>query len=134
MEKRIFFAAAVALLIFFSGCVQTQLESGGGKSAEVAPKGELREIEMTAKRYEFNPDTITVNKGDTVRITLTSLDVTHGIKLNEFGINMKALPGQPEVIEFVADKAGTFTFKPSVYSGLGSADMKGTLIVEENGS
>ncbi len=129
MDKKIFFAAAIALLIFFSGCSQTQ-PGPEAEAAEEEPKGELREFEITATRYKFTPDTITVNKGDTVRIRLTSIDVTHGIRLNEFDVNVKTPPGKPEIIEFVADKAGTFPFRCSVYCGLGHPDMKGTLIVE----
>jgi len=91
--------------------------------------GEVKEFVMTAKQWEFIPGTIEVNKGDTVRLKITSADVTHGFSINEFGINKKIEPGQTVEVEFTADKQGTFTFYCSVPCGEGHGQMKGKLIV-----
>lgn len=92
--------------------------------------GEVREFTMTAQRFSFNPSTITVNKGDTVKISITSTDVTHGFAISEFGINVQLLPGKTEIIEFIADKTGTFRFFCSVPCGSGHGRMSGQLVVE----
>jgi cytochrome c oxidase subunit 2 len=91
----------------------------------------VHEVQMTAQKYKFTPDVITVKKGEVVRLIITALDRKHGFKLQEFGIDQKLLKGQPTTIEFTADKAGTFEFKCSVFCGFGHGRMKGKLVVEE---
>jgi cytochrome c oxidase subunit 2 len=90
----------------------------------------VHEIQMTAKRYEFDPNVITVKKGEHVRLIITALDRDHGFKLEDFGINQVLTKGDPTFIEFTADKTGTFVFKCSQFCGLGHRKMKGKLVVE----
>ena len=91
----------------------------------------IREFTITAKKYSFSPSTLTVNKGETVRISITSTDVAHGFAIKEFKINEKLAKGKETIIEFVADKAGTFRFYCSAYCGSGHGGMAGQLIVQE---
>jgi cytochrome c oxidase subunit 2 len=93
--------------------------------------GDVREIQMTAKKYEFNPNLITVKKGEHVKLVITALDRDHGFKLEAFGINQKLKKGDPTTIEFTADKAGAFKFQCSEFCGFGHGRMKGKLVVEE---
>jgi len=92
---------------------------------------ETLEIQMTAKKYEFNPHVVTVKKGAQVKLIVTALDRDHGFKLEAFGIDQKVKKGEPTTIEFTADKAGTFPFKCSNFCGFGHGRMKGELVVEE---
>jgi len=96
-----------------------------------APAGKVREIQMTAKKYEFNPNLITVKKGERVKLIITALDRNHGFKLEAFGINRKLKKGDATTIEFTADKAGTFPFQCSEFCGFGHGRTKGKLVVEE---
>src|SRR5258705_13764074 len=61
------------------------------------------EIKVTAKRFEFDPPTITVQKGKPVKLVITSADVDHGIKLEEFGINQKVPAKQTINVSFTPD-------------------------------
>ncbi|MBI2990455.1 MAG: cupredoxin domain-containing protein [Candidatus Magasanikbacteria bacterium] len=88
-----------------------------------------KEFSITAKKWEFVPSTITVNKGDKVRLVVQSLDVDHGFAISEFGIKRTLKPGQSETVEFMADASGSFSFFCSVSCGSGHSSMKGTLIV-----
>lgn len=91
--------------------------------------GNIKEFSIIAKDFEFTPSTITVNKGDTIKLNIRSEDTVHGISIPDFNVN-KDIPAMEEVsVEFVADKSGTFPFKCSVYCGSGHKDMKGTLVV-----
>ena len=90
----------------------------------------VKEIQMTAKNWEFIPDTITVNQGDTVKLEIESVDVKHGIILSAFGVNEDLNPGETVNIEFIADKKGEFPFFCSVFCGSGHGSMDGKLIVE----
>lgn len=92
----------------------------------------VREFQMTAKKYTYEPNVITVKKGEAVRLIITALDRKHAFKLKEFGIDQILLKGAPTTIEFTADKAGTFRFKYSVFCGFGHGRMKGKLVVEDD--
>jgi heme/copper-type cytochrome/quinol oxidase subunit 2 len=96
----------------------------------MSDKAQVKEINLEAYQFAFSPDTITVNKGDTVKIHATSRDVPHGVFIKEYGINKKVEKGKPADIEFVADKAGEFDILCSVYCGRGHQNMKGKLVVK----
>jgi cytochrome c oxidase subunit 2 len=88
------------------------------------------EVQMTARKYDFKPDTLTVKKGDHVKLVITAVDRDHGFKIDAFHINQKLPKGQPVTVEFTADQAGTFPFQCSQFCGLGHKKMKGKLVVE----
>ena len=94
-----------------------------------APTSEVVEIDMIARKWDFDPSTITVNEGDKVKLNIRSVDVTHGFSLFEFGVNERLTPGTTTTVEFTADRVGSFEYYCSVgaHRALG---MKGTLIVE----
>ncbi len=94
-------------------------------------KNTVKEFTVTAKNWEFSPATIEVKKGDTVRIIATSADVTHGLYIPEYNVKMTLKQGVPQTAEFVADKAGEFTFFCNIPCGAGHKDMKGKLVVRE---
>jgi cytochrome c oxidase subunit 2 len=101
-------------------------------SAGIAQTPELPDlvkITMTAKKYEFDPSTITVQKGQKVQIEVTALDRTHGIEIKEFGVKAKLEREKKVVVEFTADRAGEFQIKCSQFCGFGHGRMKGKLVV-----
>jgi cytochrome c oxidase subunit 2 len=92
---------------------------------------ETREIQVTAKKYEFDPTTITVKRGERVKLIITALDHDHGFNLEAFQIDKLLKKGQATTIEFTADKTGTFPFHCSHFCGMGHGKMKGQLVVED---
>ncbi len=91
----------------------------------------LKQFTVTGQNYSFSPSTMTVKKGDKVRITFKNVDGFHDLKIDEFTVATKKIgTGEQEVIEFVADKVGAFEYYCSVgnHRAMG---MKGTLIVTE---
>ena len=97
-----------------------------------ATQSDFHQFNITAKNYDFNPAVITVKKGEKVRLIITATDRDHGIKIAGYDIDQVRKKGDPTIIEFTADKAGTFDFKCSMYCGMGHRKMKGKLIVEES--
>ena len=91
----------------------------------------LKEIDLTAKMWEFSPSEIIVKKSDRVRLNINSIDVKHGISIPAFGVSEDLEPRKTTKVEFTADKSGTFEFRCNVYCGDGHSGMTGTLIVEE---
>lgn len=92
--------------------------------------GNAVEIRMTARKYTFHPDVITVNKGDRVQLVITAMDHDHGIAIPAFGVNQRLKRGVPTTVSFVASKTGIFPFHCSVFCGLGHRHMKGKLVVK----
>lgn len=90
----------------------------------------VKEFTIVAKQYTFEPNTITVNKGDRVKLYVKSVDVTHGISIPDFGVSEIIRIEAPKTIEFVASKAGTYGMFCSEYCGAGHPNMKGFLVVQ----
>jgi cytochrome c oxidase subunit 2 len=88
-------------------------------------------IQVALRKYEFSPGSLRVKKGEHVKLIMSAADHDHGFKLDDFDINQKIPKGTTVVVEFIADKAGTFQFRCSSVCGLGHRNMKGTLVVEE---
>ena len=91
--------------------------------------GETKEFNIIAKQWQFSPNKIEVNKGDTVILNVKSIDVTHGFAIPKLGINEFLSPGNTVKIEFVANKKGTFVFACSVSCGVGHSGMRGKIVV-----
>ena len=95
------------------------------------PTQGVHEIQVTLRKYEFSPGSLRVRKGEQVRLIMAAVDHDHGFKLDDFDINQKIPKGTTVVVEFTADKVGTFQFRCSNVCGIGHRGMKGTLVVEE---
>ncbi|HJQ26601.1 MAG TPA: DUF5777 family beta-barrel protein [Blastocatellia bacterium] len=93
------------------------------------PTNPAREIHVTARKFEFQPKTITVRKGEAVRLVITSEDVDHGFALQGYHIEETIKAKQTKVIEFTPDREGKFAFACSVFCGDGHDEMTGELIV-----
>jgi plastocyanin len=92
----------------------------------------VREFTVTGSSFAFAPSTMTVKKGEKVRVTFKNSGGKHDWVLDEFtGARTKVLDaGAQEVIEFTADKVGTFEYYCSVGQHR-AAGMKGVLTVTE---
>jgi len=88
-----------------------------------------RVIHMTAQRFEYKPNEITIEKGVPVILEITSLDRDHGFKIPEFGIRADVKPGETTRVRIVADHTGRFEFRCDVFCGSGHEDMAGELVV-----
>jgi len=88
-------------------------------------------IHMTAKKFEYSPNEITVKKGQPVVIEIVSLDRKHGFTIPELKVRSDVKPGAPNVVRFTPDKAGTFNFHCDNFCGSGHEGMTGTLVVVE---
>jgi heme/copper-type cytochrome/quinol oxidase subunit 2 len=82
-----------------------------------APAPTARTIRIEASQYAFSPGEIRLNPGDRVTVELVSTDVMHGLSLDGYNFNLTAVPGQPAVGTFVADKGGVFRFRCSTPCG-----------------
>jgi cytochrome c oxidase subunit II len=116
---------AVMLSHFPMRAAYTQ-DAGAGTHASK----DVKEIMITAKKYEYDPGVITVKQGEHVRLIITALDHDHGFKIDAYHIDELLKKGEQRTIEFTANESGTFPFQCSHFCGLGHKGMKGELIVE----
>lgn len=118
--------------IIRSGLALFAMVAAGALAQDAVPTtASSGEIKVTAQKYRFDPNVITVKKGDHVKLIITALDHDHGFKLDAFGVNQKLKKGDATTIEFTADKTGTFAFQCSNFCGMGHGKMKGKLVVQE---
>jgi len=82
-----------------------------------------RRIEITAKRFQFDPASITLTKGEPVVIVLNSLDVPHSIRFRDLGIEVKASKGKPGELLFTPVKTGDFVGHCAVFCGAQHGSM-----------
>jgi cytochrome c oxidase subunit 2 len=99
--------------------------------ASGTPRRGVHEIQVTLRKYEFSPGSLHVRKGERVKLVMAAADHDHGFRLDDFNIDQTISKGTTVVVEFTADKAGTFQFRCSNVCGIGHRSMKGTLVVEE---
>ena len=90
-----------------------------------------REIHITAKKFDFTPDTITLKKGEPVVLVISSEDRKHGFNLRAFGVRTDINPGGSARIRLTPDKTGKFSFSCDVFCGDGHEEMTGTIVVTE---
>jgi cytochrome c oxidase subunit II len=88
-----------------------------------------RVIHITAKKFDFSPDSITLKKGEPVVFEISSEDREHGFNLRAFGIRSDVLPGNVSRIRFTPDRTGKFSFSCDVFCGDGHEEMAGTVVV-----
>jgi plastocyanin len=133
MNKRVLILIIIIVLViggyfFWKSVSQSseELTEGG-----VAIPVEVREFYISGTEYSFDPSSITVRPGETVRISFQNDgELPHNLTISALGIGTRTIaPGVVDTIEFTAPVAGTYDFFCSV-SGHKESGMTGTLIVE----
>ena len=116
-------------------------------SGQVQDTVPVQVIEMTAKKYEYNPEEVHVKAGSHVQLKVRALDRAHGMKFKLYPKDSKeeGPPGlvfpegkndfrlekdQVVTIDFVAERPGRYEFECSVFCGLGHHGMDGWLVVD----
>jgi len=89
-----------------------------------------KEFTVTGTNYKFEPSMMSVNVGDTVKITFKDINGFHDFVIDEFNVATKKLnTGNEQTVTFTADKAGSFQYYCSVGSHR-SMGMQGVLVVK----
>jgi cytochrome c oxidase subunit 2 len=103
-----------------------------GIGARTAPAANApHRIEISARRFAFTPDVVTLKKNEPVLLVFHSQDVTHGLRIRELGVNLKASKDKPAEELFTPRKAGEFVGHCSVFCGAKHGTMKITFHVVE---
>ncbi len=98
------------------------------ENPSLSPTEGVQVIEVTAKKYEFNPSPIRVKQGTRVQLKITATDHAHGFKIKQLpeGADTKGNAGlifsspqdcqkiekgQTATIEFLAQNTGNISFQ-----------------------
>jgi cytochrome c oxidase subunit 2 len=88
-------------------------------------------IDITAKRFAFSPDKITLKKRQTVKLRLHSEDVTHGFFLRPLKLDEEIPAGATTEVTITPQQAGTFTTICDHFCGANHGNMSMTIMVQE---
>ena len=124
MSARVGVLAAVlaAGALAVGGCSRSG--SGGAASG-----GDV--IHISAKKFEFNPSRITLKRGKTVTLELTSLDRKHGFLIPDLKLRADVPAGGSVRVTLTPDKTGSFPFRCDLFCGSGHDSMTGVIDVVE---
>ncbi len=91
-------------------------DSAGTK--ETVVDDNAKEIVINASEYKFSPVTLTVKKGEPIKLTLKNVGkMPHDFVIDELGIRTKKIAGgDTDTIVFTPEKTGTFEYYCSVGS------------------
>ena len=120
--KKLVIASVLIIFIILMVLLITNLKTD--INAFAIGGGNVTEITIDAKMFEFSPNIIKVKEGERIRLKINNLDVEHSIIIPELEIHIHS-EGM-----FVAKRKGTFNFYCHSYCGSGHDAMKGILIVE----
>jgi plastocyanin len=108
----------------------TPVNAGVGANAGVTA-GSVKSFTVTGSNYSFSPNSISVKRGDHVKITFQNANGSHDLKIDGFNVGTPIIgSGQSASVEFIADKTGSFQY----YCAVGNhraMGMWGTLVVSE---
>ena len=89
-------------------------------------------VKITASKFHFTPDHITLIKGQPITLQLTSTDTTHGFMVRALKIDTDIKPGTVTEMTVTPATAGTFRAICDHYCGLGHTGLQMTIVVEKN--
>jgi len=113
----------------FRWCARAVLATAllaGGRARAAAP----RVIDISAKRFEFNPKEVRIHKGETVTLRVTSADATHGFFQKPLGIDLTIDKGKTEEVTLTPQQAGRYTVICDHFCGAGHGNMHLDIVVE----
>jgi cytochrome c oxidase subunit 2 len=115
------------MLMVLLGGVLMATFSASTVGGQAAPKT----INLTAHRFTYDPDEITLKKGEPVVLVVKSQDVPHGLGIKELNVDLKIPAHGTAQAQFTPDKTGDFVGQCIVFCGPGHGSMKITLHVVE---
>lgn len=121
------FRAKLARISVAALCLCALVALPGTKMAHA---GGLPVVEITAKRFAFSPDRITLKKGETVKLRIHSEDVTHGFFLRPLKLDEEIPAGQTIEVTVRPETAGTFMTICDHFCGANHGNMNMTIVVE----
>jgi len=87
------------------------------------------DVYLLARLWEWYP-VLELEKGQTYRLHLSSMDWQHGFSLQPENINMQVIPGYEMVLKITPNKTGEYSIVCNEYCGIGHHTMLGKIYVK----
>jgi cytochrome c oxidase subunit 2 len=107
---------------------QYQVREEGDTGFPVVRPPPGADVYMIARQFEWWP-ILELEKDQSYRLHLSSLDVQHGFSLQPTNINIQVHPGYELVLTITPDETGEFGIVCNEYCGLGHHVMVGRIHV-----
>jgi len=89
----------------------------------------VHEVQIVASKFMYEPSTIQVTSGESVRLVVRSKDGTHGFSIPKLKIDVRVpKTGEPVTVEFTAPSAARYEITCSEFCGSGRGQKKVALI------
>jgi cytochrome c oxidase subunit 2 len=92
-------------------------------------EGKPRVIELTARRFAYEPNEIALKAAERVVIAIRSLDFIHGMNLPDLGMRLDLVPGRVTRLELHPKAPGVIDFVCDNFCGDGHEEMHGRFVV-----
>lgn len=109
---------------------QYQVREEGDTGVPVAHPPAGSDVYLIARLWEWWP-VLELEKGQSYRLHLSSMDWQHGFSLQPVNINVQVHPGYDMVMTVTPDETGTFSIVCNEYCGIGHHTMTGRIHVVE---
>ena len=88
-----------------------------------------RVIQMTARRFAYEPSEIALKAGEPVVVEIRSIDFIHGMNVPDLAMRLDLVPGRVNRLEFTPAAPGVIDFVCDNFCGDGHEEMHGRFIV-----
>jgi cytochrome c oxidase subunit 2 len=112
-----------------AGLGSASVFGAGTQDDQANDESNARVINITAERFRYTPNQITLKLGEPVVLSFTTLDLPMGFNAPTLGVRANILPDVPVQIRLVPKKPGTHHFYCDIACGSGHPDMKGVIVV-----
>lgn len=100
--------------------------------AQVAAEtpGEKQYVEITAKRFEYQPHVITLQAGTAAELHIRSKDALHGFHIPSLKLRADLMPGKTVKVSLPPLEKGEYPFLCDIFCGTDHSHMQGRLVVQ----
>lgn len=95
-----------------------------------AQESSPRVVTISAKRFEFTPNQITLERGEPVTLRVSAEDRDHGFYQKDLKIELDLTPERVAEVTITPDKVGRFVAICDHFCGSGHGNMKMVINVE----
>ena len=105
MEKSTVYGLGIFMVVILAGFIFFGGDKAQTTGSTVLADDGFVEVTTTLKGFQYNPDTIKLEEGSRVRLTVNNKDnVLHAFNLKQFGIVGSIQPRSTKTVEFTATK------------------------------
>ena len=86
-------------------------------------------IKISARKFEYTPEKVTLKKGVPVILELSTEDILMGFNAPDLGVRVDIVPGKTVRVRVVPSKVGQVEFHCDIFCGSGHEEMDGMITV-----